>query len=305
LPTSTPFACWPATATGFCTFNDDIQGTGGVALAGLYSALRITGGRWPEQKVLFQGAGEAAIGIANLIVAAMVGEGLSEEEARGRCWLVDSQGLVVQGRSGLAPHKLPYAHDHAPLPDLLAAIETLRPTALVGVSGQAGAFTPAVLAAMARLNERPIVFALSNPTSKAECTAEQAYAGTAGRAVFASGSPFAPVTLDGKRHVPGQGNNAYVFPGVGLGAIACSARLVTDEMFFASAQALAAAVSEADLEQGLIYPPLAAIREVSEAIAVAVAEVAYRRGLAGQPRPDDLGAHIRAQMYVPHYESYV
>jgi malate dehydrogenase (oxaloacetate-decarboxylating)(NADP+) len=288
-----------------CTFNDDIQGTGSVALAGLYSALRITGRQLTEQKVLFQGAGEAAVGIADLIVAAMVGEGLPEEQARGRCWLVDSGGLVVKSRTGLAEHKSPYAHAHPPLPDFLTAVESLGPTAIVGVSGQFGAFTRPVLETMARLNERPIIFALSNPTSKAECTAEQAYTWTKGRAIFASGSPFAPVTLGGKTYVPGQGNNAYIFPGVGLGAIACGARLVTDEMFFASAQVLANEVSEADLEQGRIYPPLAAIRKVSAAIAVAVAEVAYRRGLASQPKPDDLLAHIEAHMYAPRYRSYV
>jgi malate dehydrogenase (oxaloacetate-decarboxylating)(NADP+) len=288
-----------------CTFNDDIQGTGAVALAGLYSALRVTGGRLSEQTVLFLGAGEAAVGIAGLIVAAMVGEGLSEEEARNRCWLIDSGGLVVKGRSGLAGHKLPFAHDHAPLPDLLSAIEALHPAAIIGVSGQPGAFTQPVLAAMARLNDRPIVFALSNPTSKAECTAEEAYSGTEGRAIFASGSPFSPVTLAGKTYVPGQGNNAYIFPGVGLGAIACGARLVTDEMFFAAAQALAQQASESDLERGLIYPPLTAIREVSAAIAAAVAEVAYQRGLATRPKPADLLSHIEAHMYVPDYESYV
>jgi len=288
-----------------CTFNDDIQGTGAVALAGLYSALRIRGGKLSEQKVLFMGAGEAAVGIANLIVAAMVGEGLSEEQARERCWLIDSGGLVVKDRSGLAPHKLPFAHDHAPLPDLLTAVERLHPTAIVGVSGQHGAFTKSVLEAMARLNDRPIVFALSNPTSKAECTAEQAYTSTRGRAIFASGSPFAPVRLAGKTYVPGQGNNAYIFPGVGLGAIACGAKLVTDEMFFEAAHALAQQVSESDLEQGLIYPPLKEIREVSAAIAAAVAEVAYKRGLATQPKSADLLAHIKAQMYVPSYQSYV
>jgi malate dehydrogenase (oxaloacetate-decarboxylating)(NADP+) len=288
-----------------CTFNDDIQGTGAVALAGLYSALRITGGRLSEQMVLFLGAGEAAIGIANLIVAAMVSEGLSEEEARSRCWLVDSRGLVVKSRTGLAEHKLPYAHDHASLPDLLTAVEALHPTAIIGVSGQPGTFTQPVLAAMARLNDRPIVFALSNPTSKAECTAEQAYTWTGGRAVFASGSPFPPVTLGEKTYVPGQGNNAYIFPGVGLGAIACGASLVTDEMFFAAAKALAQQVSESDLERGLIYPPLTAIREVSAAIAVAVAEVAYQRGLATQPKPDVMLAQIEAQMYVPRYRTCV
>jgi malate dehydrogenase (oxaloacetate-decarboxylating)(NADP+) len=287
-----------------CTFNDDIQGTGGVALAGLYSALRITGGQLSKQTVLFLGAGEAAIGIAGLIVAAMVDEGLTEEEARNRCWLVDSEGLVVHSRTELAPHKLPYAHDHAPLPDILSAVEALRPTAIIGVSGQSGRFAQPVLAAMARFNDRPIVFALSNPTSKAECTAEQAYAWTEGRAIFASGSPFAPVTFKGRTYVSGQGNNAYIFPGVGLGVIACGAKLVTDEMFFAAAKALAQQVSEADLELGSIYPPLTTIREVSAAIAVAVAQVAYQRGLA-QSRPDDLRAYIEAQMYEPCYRSYV
>jgi len=286
-------------------FNDDIQGTGAVALAGLYSALRITGGQLSEQRVLFLGAGEAAVGIAGLIVAAMVGEGLSEEEARSRCWLVDSGGLVVKSRPGLANHKLPYAHDHAPLPDLLTAIEAMQPTTIIGVSGQPSTFTEPVLAAMARLNDRPIVFALSNPTSKAECTAEQAYVWTGERAIFASGSPFPPVSLGTKTYTPGQGNNAYIFPGVGLGAIACGAKLVTDEMFFAAAKALARQVSESDLERGLIYPPLTAIREVSAAIATAVVEVAYKRGLATQPKPDDIQAAIEAQMYVPRYRTYV
>lgn len=284
---------------------DDIQGTGAVALAGLYSALRITGGRLSEQTVLFLGAGEAAVGIANLIVAAMVGEGMREKEARGRCWLVDSGGLVVQSRTGLAGHKLPYAHEHAPLPNLLSAVESLKPTTIIGVSGQPSTFTQPVLEAMARLNERPIIFALSNPTSKAECTAEQAYAWTEGRAIFASGSPFPPVTLGEKTFAPGQGNNAYIFPGVGFGAIVSGTRLVTDEMFFAAAKALAQQVSESDLERGLIYPPLTVIREVSLAIAAAVAKVAYRRGLAIQPKPADLLAHIESQVYQPRYRSYV
>lgn len=289
----------------YCTFNDDIQGTGGVALAGLYSALRITGGRLADQTVLFLGAGEAATGIAGLVVAAMEAEGLATEEARRRCWLVDSRGLVVQGRAGLAEHKLPYAHPHEPLPDFLSAVEALRPTIIVGVSGQAGGFSRPVLEAMARINDRPIVFALSNPTSKAECTAEQAYTWTEGRAIFASGSPFGPVTLGDRTYVSGQGNNAYIFPGVGLGVIACGARLVTDEMFFAAARALADEVSEQDLEKGLVYPPLAEIRQVSAAIARAVVEVAYERGLATEPRPDDILAFIEGQMYVPRYTSYV
>jgi len=288
-----------------CTFNDDIQGTGGVALAGLYSALRVTGGMLKDEQILFLGAGEAALGISDLIVSAMVAEGLSEEEARQRCWFVDSKGLIVKSRSDLAEYKLPYAHDHEFLSDFLSAVESLRPTVIIGASGKPGTFTRPVLEAMARFNERPIVFALSNPTSKAECTAEEAYAWTQGRAIFASGSPFPPATIHGKTYVPGQGNNAYIFPGVGLGVIACGVRLVTDEMFFAAAEALAHEVSEADLEQGRIYPPLARIRDVSAGIATAVVEVAYHRGLATQPRPEDLLAYIKSQMYEPKYQSYV
>ena len=288
-----------------CTFNDDIQGTGAVALAGLYSALRITGGKLKDQNILFLGAGEAGIGIGNMIVSAMANDGLSGEEARDRCWFVDSKGLVVKSRSDLVEYKLPYAHDHEYLTDFLSAVESLRPTAIIGVSGQPGTFTQPVLEAMASCNERPIVFAMSNPTSKAECTAEEAYTFTEGRAIFASGSPFDPVTLGGKTYVPGQGNNAYIFPGVGLGIIACEVKPVIDELFFAAAKVLASEVSTADLEQGRIYPPLTNIRDVSAIIATGVAEVAYNRGLAKKPKPDDLLTYIKSQMYEPKYQRYV
>jgi malate dehydrogenase (oxaloacetate-decarboxylating)(NADP+) len=284
-----------------CVFNDDIQGTAAVALAGLLSALRVTGGKLSGQRLLFLGAGEAATGIADLAVSAMVAEGISEAEATRRNWLVDSRGLVVKNRAGLAAQKLRYAHDHAPVSDFLTAIETLRPTAIIGVAAVGSAFTPEVLRAMAGINDRPIVFALSNPTSKAECTAGEAYRHTEGRALFACGSPYDPVELDGKTFVPRQGNNSYIFPGVGLGAIASGTRLVTDEMFMAAAHALADLVSEADIEQGSLYPALARIREVSLHIAAAVAGIAWKRGLAtGQP-PKDLIAYIRSQMYDPSY----
>ena len=288
-----------------CTFNDDIQGTGVVGLAGLYSAMRIVGGKLRDQKILFLGAGEAGIGIGNIISSALVADGLSEQEARERCWFVDSKGLVVKGRSNLAEHKLPYAHDYEPIGDFLSAVKSLRPTVIIGVSGQPNTFTQSVLEAMASYNKRPIVFAMSNPTAKAECTAEEAYTWTDGRAVFASGSPFAPVTFKGETYVPGQANNAYAFPGIGLGVIACEAISVTDEMFSVAAKALANAVSEADLELGRIYPSLTKIKEVSAAIATAVAEVAYDQGLARQPKPDDLSAYIRFQMYEPQYHRYV
>ena len=288
-----------------CTFNDDIQGTGVVGLAGLYSALRITGGKLRDQKILFLGAGEAGIGIGGMVSSALVADGLSEKEARNRCWFVDSKGLVVKSRSDLAEYKLPYAHDYEYLKDFLSAVKSLRPTIIIGASGQPKAFTQSVLGAMAVCNQKPIVFAMSNPTSKAECTAEEAYTWTEGRVIFASGSPFAPVTVKGKTHVPGQANNAYACPGIGLGIIACEAMSVTDEMFSVAARALANAVSEADLAKGRIYPSLTKIREVSAAIATAVAEVAYNQGIARKPKPDELSTFIKSQMYEPKYRRYV
>ena len=282
-------------------FNDDIQGTAAVALAGLFSALRVNGGKLADQRVLFLGAGEAATGIADLVVSAMMAEGLSEAEALRRTWLVDSRGLVVKNWAGLTDHKLRYAHDHAPVGDFLTAIQMLKPTAIIGVAAVGGAFTPEVLKTMAEINDRPIVFALSNPTSKAECSAEEAYRHTGGRALFACGSPYDPVRLDGKTFVPRQGNNSYIFPGVGLGATAIGSRLVTDEMFMAAAHTLAYLVNLDDIEQGSLYPALPRIREVSAHIAVAVAEVAYKRGLATLPRPNNMMAFIELQMYDPQY----
>jgi malate dehydrogenase (oxaloacetate-decarboxylating)(NADP+) len=284
-----------------CTFNDDIQGTAAVALAGLVSAMRIGGGSLAEQRLLFLGAGEAATGIADLTVTAMVAQGLEPAEARRRCWLVDSHGLVVKSRGDLAAHKLPYAQDHAAIADFPGAVRALKPTAIIGVAAVGQTFTREVLEEMARNNARPIVFALSNPTSKAECSAEQAYQWTGGRALFASGSPFDPVKYEGRTFVPRQGNNSYIFPGVGLGVIASRARRVTDEMFMAAARTLAGLVDEADLAQGSLYPALSRIREVSAAIAVAVAESAYATGLAGKPRPAHVAADVRSQMYDPRY----
>jgi malate dehydrogenase (oxaloacetate-decarboxylating)(NADP+) len=284
-----------------CVFNDDIQGTAAVALAGLFSALRISGRKLRDQRLLFLGAGEAATGIAALVVSAMMAEGASEADALRRNWLVDSRGLVVKGRAGLGGHKLRFAQDQAPIGDFLTAIKTLKPTAIIGVAAVGGAFTPEVLQTMAQMNEQPIIFALSNPTSKSECSAEDAYRHTGGRALFACGSPFDPVKLDGKTFVPRQGNNSYIFPGVGLGAIASGSRLVTDEMFMAAAHALANSVSETDLKQGSLYPALPRIREVSAQIGAAVASVAYQNGLAKGPPPNDLVSFVQSQMYEPHY----
>ncbi len=288
-----------------CTFNDDIQGTAAVALAGLCSALRLTKRRLLDQRILFLGAGEAGVGIADLVVAAMVDEGASLEDARRRCWFVDSKGLVVKSRQGLAEHKLRYAHDFLYAPDLSSAVHALEPTALIGVSATPKAFDKEIVETMAQLNERPIIFALSNPTSKAECTAEEAYTWSRGNAIYASGSPFPPVTYAGQTFVPGQGNNSYIFPGVGLGVVASEARRVTDRMFARAAKALADQVLPSDLEVGRIYPSLKRIREVSAHVAAAVAEVAFQDGLAGVERPDDVLAFVKSRMWEPRYESYV
>ncbi len=288
-----------------CLFDDDIQGTGGVAVAGLIAAMRITGGALRDQKVLFLGAGEAGIGIADVFVAALREEGVSEDEARRQCWFVDSRGLLCAGRDHIAAHKEPYAHEHEYIDNLLDAVKALQPTALLGLSGQPQTFTKTVVEAMAEINERPIIFALSNPTSMAECTAEQAYTWSDGRGVFASGSPFDPVEIGNRRFVPGQGNNAYIFPGVGLGVITSRSRIVTDEMFLAAAHSLANQVSDHDLEQGLVYPKLSRIREVSARIAADVATIAYDKGYAQRERPADVLADIRDYMYHPVYPHYV
>ncbi len=288
------------------SFNDDIQGTAAVALAGVIAALRLTGGAMRDQRLLFLGAGEAGTGIADLFVAAACAEGMSEAEARRQCWFVDSKGLVVKSRAAqLAEHKLHYAHDHAFIPTLREAVEQLRPTALIGVSGTPATFTREIVEQMAAFNRQPIIFALSNPTSKAECTAEQAYGWSQGRAIFASGSPFPAVQINGQQRVPGQGNNIYIFPGVGLGALSSSSREVTDAMFLAAAQTLASMVEPSDLAVGRIYPALTRIRDVSLNIATAVARVAYDKGLARRPQPADIVEDIRGCMFDPVYREYV
>jgi len=288
-----------------CTFNDDIQGTAAVTLAGILGAARITGQDISQQRLLFLGAGEAGVGIADLIVSAMVREGMSYEEAKDRMWFFDSKGLVVKSRKDLASHKKPYARDHAFLTDLLEAVRACRPTGIIGVSGKPQSFTEPIVREMATINQRPIVFALSNPTSKAECTAEQAYTWTEGRAIYASGSPFDPVTLDGRTHAPTQGNNAYIFPGLGLGVILSGASHVTDDMFYTAARAVANMTTEPMLATGSVLPPLQKIRDVSATIATAVAEYAWIEGLATRPRPDDIMAYVRAHMYDPQYKLYV
>ncbi len=279
-------------------FNDDIQGTAAVALAGVYTSTRITGVKFSDLRIMFLGAGSAATGIADLITTALIDDGLSLDEARKHLWFVDLHGLVVKSRIDLLPHNLAYAHDHAPL-KFGDAIDAIRPHVLIGATGAPGTFTKDVIERMSRINERPTIFALSNPTSQAECTAEQAYSWSKGQAIFASGSPFAPVTYAGKTYRPAQGNNAYVFPGIGLGAVVCRARTLPDDLFLEAARTLARTVRPADLEEGALYPPLQEIRRISLAIATSVATKAYEMKLARGSRPANIRRSIEKFMYPP------
>jgi malate dehydrogenase (oxaloacetate-decarboxylating)(NADP+) len=287
-------------------FNDDIQGTGAVALAGILSALRITGGRLADQRVLFLGAGSAARGIADMLVTAVMEDsGLDRERAREVIWMLDSRGLVTRERyPTLTEHKRPFAKEAPAIKGLTEAIGYLHPTVLIGVCGQPGSFTEEAVREMHRHCERPVVFPLSNPTAKAECTPEQVYDWTDGAALVASGSPFPPVTRGRRLLVPGQCNNMYIFPGVGMGVVCCGASRVTDAMFHAAAHTLAAQVGEDSLGVGQLYPDLTLIREMSARIAAAVCEVAFEQGLAGIDRPADLEAFIRGRMFHPHYVPY-
>ena len=284
-----------------CTYNDDIQGTAAVALAGVLAALRITKQALTEQRFLFLGAGSAATGIAQLISEAMALEGVPIEQAQARSWLYDINGLVIDARTDLADFQRPFAHAHAPAKSFVEAVEAIEPTAIIGVSTVPKLFNQQVIEAMARINERPIIFPYSNPTSRSECTAEEAYRWSDGRAVFASGSPFAPVAINGQTLVPGQGNNVYIFPAIGMAVLATQARRVTEQMFIVAARAVAAQVTEANLATGLIYPPTGNIFEASLHTAARIAEYVFENDLAGIARPDDIDAHVRALAYRPVY----
>ena len=282
-------------------FNDDIQGTAAMALAGVFASTRTTGIAFKDLRVMFLGAGSAATGIGDLMVEALVEAGLERDAARRQLWFADVDGLVTKERTPeLLPHNLPYAHEH-PQADFLAALESIRPQVLIGATGVAGSFTQAAIERMANYNQRPVIMALSNPTSRAECTAEQAFRWTEGRALYASGSPFDDVTLGGKTFSPSQSNNAYIFPGVGLGVNFSRATTVTDGMFLAAARALADSVSPEDIERGALYPPLGNLREISAHIATAVAEFAFAAGIAQATRPPELTAAIRDSMFDPSY----
>lgn len=289
----------------YCTFNDDIQGTASVVLAGLFSAMKILKTDLSEHRYLFYGAGSAATGIGDLIIHVLKDLGIPEDEARQSIYLFDSKGLVTTDRNDLSDIKKPFAQSIEFESVFSSVIESIKPTAIIGVSGIGGAFNKRVIQLMAELNESPIIFALSNPTSKSECTAQQAYEWTDGKAIFASGSPFDPVTIDGKQFIPGQGNNAYIFPGLGFGSVISTPKQIKDELFIVAAETLASMVSDEDLTNGLLYPPLNQIREISLQIATKVAQkVIEMNGLDGQSS-DDIESIIREQAFVPEYKSYI
>ncbi|KAL8120060.1 hypothetical protein AgCh_017261 [Apium graveolens] len=288
-------------------FNDDIQGTAAVVLSGLVAALKSLGGTLADHTFLFFGAGEAGTGIAELLALEMWHQAkLPLDESRKKIWFVDSKGLIVSSRmESLQLFKKPWAHDHEPLTNLVDIVKAIKPTALIGTSGQGKTFTKEVIEAMASLNKKPLIMALSNPTTQSECTAEEAYYWTEGRAIFASGSPFNPVEYKGKVFFPGQANNAYVFPGFGLGLVMSGSIRVHKEMLLAASEALAGEVTEEDCQKGMIYPPIPNIRKISAHVAASVAAKAYEIGVATRlPRPENLVKFAESCMYNPSYRSY-
>jgi malate dehydrogenase (oxaloacetate-decarboxylating)(NADP+) len=284
-----------------CTYNDDIQGTAAVALAGIFGALRISKQKLADQRFLFLGGGSAATGIAELISEAMAQEGMDIAKARARNALFDINGLMVKSRKDLADFQKPFAQDHAPISTFVEAAKALRPTGIIGVSTVPKLFNQQVIEAMAQINERPIIFPYSNPTSRSECTADEAYRWSQGRAIFASGSPFPPATIDGKTFVPGQGNNVYIFPAMGMAVFATEATRVTEAMFIVAAKAVAEQVTDQSLDSGLIYPPQTQIFNASLHVATRVAKYIFDKKLARVPRPSDIAAHIRSRTYRPVY----
>ena len=298
-----------------CCFNDDIQGTASVAVAGLFGACRMNATKMSDQRILFMGAGSAAVGIADLFVKQLCGDGMSEAQAIERCWFVNSRGMVHSGMPKLPDYLQRYAHDvsglkfpigapsglDSPLTRLSDVVEVVRPTAIIGVSTVAHAFNETVVRAMARINARPIIFPLSNPTSKSECTAEEAIRWSEGRAIIATGSPFPPLHFGGKLFVPGQGNNVYIYPAVGMAVFATEASRVTDEMFLRAAESLGSQTTDQDLSVGLIYPPISSIYETSIEVAIAVAALIFDQGLARVPRPADIAEFVRERVYDPAF----
>jgi malate dehydrogenase (oxaloacetate-decarboxylating)(NADP+) len=289
----------------YCMYNDDIQGTAAVGVAGILGAIRVKEEPLRAQSILFAGAGAAATGIASLIEEAMVHEGASRDEARSRIWMFDIDGLLTSSRKGLNAYQQRYAHKSTGAKTFLESVKAVKPTAIIGVSTVAKLFDREVIEEMSRNNERPVIFPYSNPTSHAECSAEEAITWSKGTAIFASGSPFKPVDYNGKTYVPGQGNNVYIFPAMGLAVLATQARRVTEEMFLRAAHAVADQVTPQNLDEGLIYPPISEILETSIRTAVKLAEIIYDRDLAAAPRPKDVEEHVRSLVFNPEYKPLI
>ncbi len=285
----------------FCVYNDDVQGTAGIVLTGMINAAKLKGTALKDEKYLFLGAGSAGIGLANLLCSALVAQGVTLKDAQSRVYMFDVNGLLETTRTDLVDYQKPYAHEHAPTRDFVAAIESIWPTTIIGVSTIGGAFTQKVVESMARINERPVILALSNPTDHAECTPEQAYTWSKGRAIYAAGVQFPPVQYDGRTFLPGQANNFHIFPAVGMAIVATQARRVTDEMFVEAGQAVADQVPAELLKQGLLYPLPANVLETEIQTAARVATVIFDAGLARVARPADVVRFVREHVYQPQY----
>jgi malate dehydrogenase (oxaloacetate-decarboxylating)(NADP+) len=289
----------------YCVYNDDVQGTAGITLAGMINATKLKGTKLKDEKYLFLGAGSAGIGLADLLCSALVAQGMTLLDAQSRVYMFDINGLLESTRKDLVDFQKPYAHQHAPTKDFVAAIESIKPTTIIGVSTIGGAFTQNVVESMSRINERPVILALSNPTEHAECTAEQAYTWSKGKAIYAAGVQFAPVHYNGQTYLPGQANNFYIFPAVGMAIFATQAKRVTDEMFIEAAQAVADQVPPELLKQGLMYPLQSNILEVEIQTAARVAKLVFESGLARVDRPADMVGFIRQHVYKPEYNKLV
>jgi malate dehydrogenase (oxaloacetate-decarboxylating)(NADP+) len=287
----------------YCVYNDDVQGTAGITLTGMINATKLKGTKLKDEKYLFLGAGSAGIGLANLLCSALVAQGLTLKEAQSSVYMFDINGLLEASRTDLLDFQKPYAHQHAPMRDFVAAIESIKPTTIIGVSTIGGAFNQKVIETMARINERPVVLALSNPTEHAECTAEQAYTWSKGKAIYAAGVQFAPFHYNGQTFLPGQANNFYIFPAVGMAIFATQAKRVTDEMFIEAGQAVADQVPSELLNQGLLYPLQSNILETEVQTAARVAKLVFDSGLARVERPRDMVAFIREHVYKPEYSN--
>jgi malate dehydrogenase (oxaloacetate-decarboxylating)(NADP+) len=285
----------------YCVYNDDVQGTAGITLAGMINAVKLKGTKLKDEKYLFLGAGSAGIGLADLLCSALVAQGMSLKDAQSRVYMFDVNGLLESSRTDLVDFQKPYAHRHAPTKDFVAAIESIKPTTIIGVSTIGGAFTQKVVESMSRINDRPVILALSNPTEHAECTAEQAYSWSNGKAIYAAGVQFAPVHYKGQTFLPGQANNFYIFPAVGMAIFATQAKRVTDEMFIEAGQAVADQVAPELLKQGLLYPLQSNILETEIQTAARVAKLVFDSGLARVERPADMVSFIRRHVYKPEY----